>query len=363
MKNIKYFIIILYAITLSFGPFNKVFAQCQQIPSSQALTADFLQYLQDITSGKNNRIAVLPFRDNVAIKDEYILADGIPFAIYDMFVEKNPQFLHPYLSFNSLRTLNIGSSTLYKDATAKKIAKNLKVRFVIFGEVQRSSAEEIRVLIKVYDHKTGKVSSPAAEFKTYINDSFFTLLHENVKEAFETLKGGKSILKKSPPYRPSMQSFRYYAKGMVQSLDYDETQLNIAEIWMEKAYKESYLKNIDTTVNLARIIYMKAMIHRLSKQDYTNDLLKAQKVLARANYLSSETNPKLKTASRFKDGFNSFTNAITAYKANNSSQAYKFTVKTLQNLPEDGFSQYLIRKLSQGKKNPQKLKLNNPVCF
>jgi hypothetical protein len=353
--------LLLLAILFCFGIImipQKGYSQCHSLPDLSTLDKDFLTYL-DQAAGSKERIAIMPLYDNHVGVPDATFYFGSPFVIYDMFSPQYEGVLHPYLSYAALRELKIGGEDLLETKSLEKISKKLNARYVIFGFFQRSFYDTVRIVINLYDHKTGKKLSKAIEYQSSFNDAVFEYIKQGVVRAFKNSKGGKSL--KSPDYSPpTMQAFRYYSKGMAAAAHYQKGKLEVASLWFEKALRESYQRYDDAALNLARVYFMHSLIQKLNKTDSTQTWQGAVRALS---YLTAkkQTSFKYLLTTRFLSAQPIMVKAITAHDTQNIKAAGTLAAKGLALVPEDGLLQNLY--LQSGVTTKKGIATHNAVCF
>lgn len=322
---------------------------------------NFLSFLTSQFSKEKDKIVIMPFHDNhVGFPDETLFY-GLPFAIYDMFSETTPQMAHPYLSYSAVKELGISGQDLTQLESIEKVAAKFDARYVIFGSFQRSMYSTVRIIINLYDH-TSKTTLPRAlEFTTNLDDSLFVKLSQNVILAFNQHKSAKTI-KQAPYTSPSMQTFRYYSKGLAYATRYDTSNLEVAVLWFEKALKESFQKYDDAALGLARVHFMTALIQQSQKMDFTQNWMKAERALQSIRYKPKRMIGKYLVSFRFIQAQTAFVQGITAYEVKNMGLALSRAKEGLSFLPEHGLMQNLFH-LSGGETQNKNIVINNAVCF
>lgn len=322
---------------------------------------DFLAFLEIQGTKAKTPIAIMPLYDNnIGIPDDTLFY-GLPFVIYDMFADNNPQILHPYLSLDAIESLAIKGEALTQKDSLKKVAEQLSAGYVIFGSFQRSFYQTIRIIINVYDVKTGEILSPAIEFSTDFNDSVFVQISHAIHKAFEKLKSAPKLVETGYIF-PTMQTFRFYSKGLAYANHYNQNMLEVAALWFEKALKESYQKYDDAALNLARAHFMMAMIQKMNKTDFSQEWQKGQLALRYLSAQPKKPSPKYLFTLRYIQGQTAFIRGLTAKEGSNTSQAAAMAKEGLALLPEDGMMQNLYL-MSVGSNNLDKFVIKNAVCL
>lgn len=336
---------------------RNVSAQCSPGADTAALDRIFISYLASFTAGESNAIAVLPFLDLHGYQAEPLLPNGMPALIYDMYSDANP-IVHPYVSATVAASLGIFGDTLDDAASAKALAEKLGVRFVVFGDVQRTSETGVRVIVDVYDAKTQTSVSPATEFNAELNDAFFGLVRSRLTDAFK--KTHLSL--RSVPYKdPALNSFRYYVRGLQLASRHDKMSLDLAGPWLEKALKDNYEKYDDAALVLARSYFMAALIQRMNKTDFTQNMLKGKSALKFVTGTRRTT--KFALTYRYLDDLSHFLTALTALNARNASMAAHEALAAVGAVPEDGLAEEIYWRAIDGTKTKPAIARNAPVCL
>lgn len=347
-----YFSLLLFCVFAG----RPAHAQCSPGADPSLMDKVYGNYLKNLSGKPGQTIAVLPFIDLHGYQPEPLLPYGIPYLIYDMYSDTNPQILNPLVTFALARSLNLSDANLTDVTHIKDVADKLGAHFVVFGSVQRSSLTEVRVIIHVYDAKTKTIISPAVEFSTELNDSFFSLMRASLKDAFAR---ANSKLNLSDYTDPTLDSFRYYVRGLQLSESYNATTLDVAIPWFEKSLKDNYEKYDDAALALARVHFMSAMLQKLNKSDFTQHLLQAKKALELVR--GKTTAPKYKLVTRFVKGHTKFLSALTAFQNHNTANALQSAKEALALLPEDGLAEEIFWSVGGGAKG--KATRNAPVCL
>ena len=336
-------------------------AQCHPSVDLSTMNSNFLGFLEKQAQKEKNKIAILPLFDNTIGDQDPSLFYGLPFLIYDQFSSGYDGFIHPYISMAAVAELGLAGDQLAVKTSAQKMAKRLNARFVIFGSFQRTFHRSLRVVVNIYDADSDLTLSPAENFESNTDDSFFDMMANHVVKAFARTKGIKP-LKPSADKTPNMQAFRHLSKGLELAARYNLTNLHLASLWFEKGLKESFQRYDNATLHLARANFMIALIQKLNKMDSSLNWQAAQNTL---NYLTDRPAtlpPKYLLTFRFLTAHTLTLKAATAYTAGNMSLAHKTAAAGLDLVPEDGLLQFIYLKSSAGKKD-NNITLNNPVCF
>jgi TolB-like protein len=317
----------------------------------------WVTYLNGHTAGESGTIAVMPFNDIHGYQPEPLLPYGVPFIVYDMFSGVNP-VVHPYVSQAVVRGLGIAGDGLADPANAKVVAEKLGARFVVFGSVQRVSESDIRVIVDLFDAKSGMSVSPAAQFTAQLNDAFFSLMRQRLSDAF---RKAKTSIRPGPFKDPSIASFRYYVRGLQLAETYDATSLDLAALWFEKALKENYQRYDDAALGQARAYFMMALIQKLNKSDFTQNMLKGRRVL---KFLESDRRTtKYGLVTRYPESLDAFVMAATALRAGNASMAAKESERARALVPEDGMTEEIYARAIAGTKIKPAFAPFHPVCL
>jgi len=355
MRLLSIFVLILVSYT---SP--ALATTCQSSTSTVEIDKAFLQFLKN-QAGKKKTVAIMPFFDNHVGNPDDALYHGLPSLIFDMFNQTNDHLMHPYISFKAIEELGISDKDLINKEKVKLFAENTNASFVIFGAFQRSFHNTVRVMINIYDHKKKVMLSPAEEFTTSFDDSFFSLFERHLKAAFS--KANARNVLRSPKYTiPPMKSFRYYSKGISLADSYSRPDLEMAVLWFEKALKENYHNYDDAALQLARAHFMLALIQKLNRIDFTQNMLSAQKNLQYVKNNPKKGSFKHFLTFRYVDGHRFSVKATAAY-AKKSKSANVLAAKGLAFVPEDGVLQNIYLTTLGSKKPMKGVKLEHPVCF
>ena len=309
-------------------------AACQPGADATALNQTWQAYLTNLSTKAKDRIVIAPFQNLKGLQADPIMTDGMPFLIYNMFSNTNGEFLHPYVSLEAAHQAGLTGATLTDIKNIKSLAKTLHARLVIFGSVQRSTADVVRVILRVYDAKTDSVGAPPVQFATELNDAFFSLTRQKIQELLQTVR--VKIKPSNDTVDPTLQADRFYVRGMQLSSKYDSTNLNLAALWFEKALKENYQNYDDAALGLARSYFMLALIEKLNKADFSQDFIKGRDALAGLRH--TQDSPKYRLSLRYHDNATAFLNALTALKNHNNKIAATQAAAAVTAVPEDGVS-------------------------
>lgn len=350
---------LLLFLCFSYVPSG--FAQCHSSIDLSTMDKDFLAFLEMQGAAAKSPIAIMPLYDNnIGIPDDTLFY-GLPFIIYDMFVDSNPQILHPYLSLDAIESLGIKGEALTHKDSLKKVAEKLSAHTVIFGSFQRSFYQTIRIIINVYDAKSGEILSPAIEFSTDFNDSVFVQISNAIHKAFATSKSAPKLAKTGYIF-PTMQTFRFYSKGLSYATHYNQNSLEVAALWFEKALKESFQKYDDAALNLARAHFMMGLLQKMNKTDFSQEWQNGQLALRYISAQPKKPSPKYLFTLRYIQGQTAFLRGLTAQEGSNSGQAAAMAKEGLLLLPEDGMIQNLYL-MSAGSNTLDKFVIKNAVCL
>lgn len=325
------------------------------------MEAAFLFYLKNNSESYKKAVAIMPFYDNQVGRPDPLLAEAIPFLIYDVFSPQHAEFIHPYLGIHTANALGLTGEALFRTESANQFAKKLNARFVIQGAYQLRLDGRIRVWLNVYDAKEDKALSPAIEFDTDFNDSFFELIKQKLKLAFDKTPSARR-LKASRYNMPGLAAFRQYARGLQHAGTYDSARLELAVIWFEKALKTSYQNFDEAALGLARAYFMQALVQKLSKGDASQSWSKGKKALTLLKHKNNTGDLKHRMVTRFLEGSAVALEALTARLGGDQKRAHELARKGLGLVPEDGMLQYLYVLTGSGKKN-EIVSPVNPVCF
>jgi len=335
---------------------------CQTVASQEAMSNSFLQYLEDQVQVKKDKIVILPFFDNNLSQQDSVMYHGIPFLIYEMFSSKNPNVVHPYLSFAAINSLAVVGEKLIDPEVIKQVAKTMNAHFVVFGAYQYSENKTMRVMINLYDAKKTEFLDTALSFDTDVNDAFFDLLRATVFDAFKKLSSHFAL--RSDDYQaPSLQAFRFYAQGLPLAMRYDQANLELAAVYFEKALKENFQKYDDAALALARAHFMMALIQKLNGGDFTLHWTQAKQALGFITQKFSKQPVKYTLTYRYIEAQNLAAQALTAFVVKNFKRAHLHALSGLELLPEDGLLQNIFMTTLEKGEPKKNIVINNPMCF
>lgn len=336
-------------------------AQCHPSPDLSIMDRVFLHYLkQDAEKSKQN-IAILPFYQNPAGRADPVFSKGIPIFISDTLSTSQRGVLHPYVSFHAADDLGIKGQALAEVTSAQQLAEKMAIPFVLFGSYQAKSWNTLHIILNLYNHKTKKALSPAVEFETPLDDSFFPKLEAAVIEAF---KIDRSAPKISPAdhHPPSLRIFKEYVQGQVNAQRYQMNQLKLSEAWLRKARSESLSKYNAVNFSLARVYFMQGLLNKLQKKEFGPQWLKAHEIIHELEDPLNEVSQNQRLLKRFVDFEGLSIQATGAFLRNDLKATNSFSEQALTLVPEDGIMQNLYLQTAQGKVN-KNIVADNAVCF
>lgn len=353
-------LVLILGLLALFQP-TLTHAQCHSSPNLSTMDRDFLNHLKSSSDKGKSQIAIVPFYDNQTGAPDEQLYYALPFFIYDSFIEQNPQIRHPYLSFKALEELGLSGEALGEKSSAKKIAEKLKVRYVIYGAFQKTLKDTAKIWINVYDHKKNTSLSPAHFFETRLNDSLLDLVKTGVSTSFSGI-GAKGALKSTSTNNPSLVSLRAYGQGLYLARQYNLSQLEMSQIWLEKALKQSFHNYDQAALGLARSYFMMALIQKLSKLDFAPQWLNGLRTLKFVRKQSSKNPLNFSMTYRYVQANQKALEAATAHQAQNRAVAQSHAFDGLKLVPEDGMLQNLYLK-TLSKNKDKGLSIDNAICF
>lgn len=360
----KRFFCYFFLVLIFFTWQPTAFAQCHSVPDQAVMLQNFAAYLTNLTADDKNAIIMLPFYNNAAGLIDPNFSLGLTMYLYDRFSGANKNLAHPYLGYWAAQKLGLADEALYLPENAAKVASSTSARYVLFGTYQRNSyADSIRIHINIYDSKTKQPLSPAVQVTASFDDALFELISSGVAKAFE--QGKVPFAAKTNVPSPTLRGFHSYAKGVNLALDYNHDPLSQAQLWFEKALKESYQKYDDAALGLARVYFMTALIKKLYHQDYTRDVLKARETLKYLDLKNGTAGPKYQLVLRYEQAMNEALKAASAVAAGNANNAKNAAKTGLKLLPEDGMLQRLYAMAggtAVAGKSGSEIVLNDVVC-
>lgn len=197
-------------------------------------SAAFLIY-QNMTGGKalpevtDKSIAVLPFVDMSANKDQEYLADGLA-----------EEIINSITAINTLKVIGRTSSFQFKGKgmAAEAIGKKLDVSFILEGSIQKSgnNLRIITQLIRVGDNSTVWSQRFDKELKDIfaIQDSIASNIVENLKITLSDVERPRLIKKETDP-----EVYSQYLKGLhtYKEMEYEKSiEYNLAAIKMDSLF-------------------------------------------------------------------------------------------------------------------------------
>jgi TolB-like protein len=337
-------------------------AQCHQTADLSAMTGALSTWQNELSAGSKDRVAVMPFRDNVAVTPDAALALSIPYLLADAFGNASPNLIVPEVIAGILNAHSADFAVLDDPQSAAKLAERAQARFVIFGSVQRADAGRVRVILNIYDAQRKLALSPAVNFWTVMDAGFVPSIIQGAQDGFAQLKATRT-LKQDPNYHvPSFTAFRYDIKGRLLDDLYNPNRLQLAAVWFGKALREDFLKFDDAAIGLAKVEFMLALIAKNQKKPYTAEWQAAHQALDSVSK-GHQTGLKAQSATRFSSAHASFGAGLIAYRAGNFGAALSQAEAGLALVPEDGQLQNLYLLSAANVKITTKTTTRNPVCF
>lgn len=345
---------LIVACLFTFTGAIKVQAQCHSSPNLSTLDKDFFNYLHNLAQKPQERVATLPFLQNTAGVSDSVFKNGIPYHLYQSFSGSNPNFIHPYVS----QGIQADSSKDYK-----KLAEQLKTRYILYGEYQVSDKGSIRIHLGLYDSRSNSHLSPVENFETPLDDSLLSKLITHTHKAFERLKSAKKLKPAAQSFQPKLQSFRYMTKGLNLANSYQSNRLELAAVWIEKALKAGYHDYPFASLESARILFMQALLKKFKTIDYSRLWSEAlEKLKSAQKSFKKDTHPLLIIANRYVLAQNLQIQGITALNQNKNKEAGEAFLQLLNLVPEDALVQGLFIKTSYDA-SKQKPSLKNALCL
>lgn len=317
-------------------------ATCSSKPDFNETANIFLQHLKNSVEPQDS-IAILPFHDNSTVKKDPLLAQSLPYAIYDFLAQTSENIYHPYLSFAAVEEFKFKDEDLSLENSAKQVAEKLNSHFVIYGSVQRTLEDTMRFFIYIYDKETGETKNNRIEFTTPLNDLFFQNIKTGLQSALRDLNLKKKALDNQKTY-PSLQAFRYYVKGLNQANTYNEGSLKAALIWFEKALKEQYFNYPFAAIASARVHYQLSLIKRFAGKDPSLHWVEAHRFLTAYGKVDlKKPTPREQMAMRFYRNQEFFSKTFTFVQNDKKESAAETASEGLSSVPEDGQLQALYQ--------------------
>lgn len=361
IRHSKAFILLICLTVLSS---TSVFAakECKPQAETTQLNRDFFSYLQFKNLLKDNAIGILPFYDNEAGHPDPNMAVGLPFFIYDTFIESNSNFIHPYITLKKFKESNISNEKLTDKSTFSQIAQKIRAKYLIGGSIQKMNDSGMRVYVSVYSKDKKDFIVKNLEIASSYDDKILNQTVQYIHQAFEKQKIKLSL--NSNFYTPDLNSFKLYIKGLLLAQTYDENSLNLAKEWLEKSTQDSLYKYQDAALALARTYFMQSLLQKLTKQSYHTNFSQGQNVLLKGKIaISQETHFKKLFTLRYVFAQNYLAQGILSLKSGNKNDAFNNAYNGLKLAPEDGILQELYSRTYTKERAKSGIFINNPVCF
>lgn len=345
----KLLIVIFFSLLLTSSKAFSQPIQCSTPPPSQALDQAFYTDLSQSVSKREVRIAIFPFYDGTQISKDETLQNGFAIAIYDFLrYISNIGVYHPFVVFNVMKQHSLTAENYFSEDSIIPIAKQINATHAVIGMFQNLPENRIRYFIKIVDVQSGKRVGKVLEYLTEKTDRFFSVTSDATRDVLQTLTGKKtksSIFKSYLMSAPSFESFRYYIKGMQRSHSYNETNLNVAQVWFQKSYNLSYsFKEVYNEI--ARLHFMIALIQKQQGKDFSISLEKARQALANSSIQEGkDKNQQLNSIVRAHRWFNAhqyFSQGVNYLNSGHFEDAKRQLEKGVKLIPEDGLAHYYL---------------------
>ena len=280
MPLIKQVILSLCVITILCG-YSKIARAkdiCSTPPSVAQMDQAFLQSLEEFPPKTKAKLLILPFEDgSQLLTPDTTLANAFLISLYDLLTRNSEiGVFHPSLALN-LATQQANPHP-FDEAASLNLAKEKKATHLILGLFQKTQKGLIRIFIKVVEVESGKVMGAPLEFELPETDRFFSIMSDAAKSLLQITTGKNSLKKSFKNYlaaTPSFEAFRYYVKGMENSLSYDPINLEIAKAWFEKALALSYQFD-EALSEKKRVLWMLSLYNRQMGKDVSLILAQAK---------------------------------------------------------------------------------------
>lgn len=304
-------------------------------PSQAEMDQAFFASLTEGIQSQKVRIAFFPFQDGSLLNPDTTLESLFPILYYEMLSsEQQKSGYHPFVTLNAVKAKELKTEELFSDETMPALAKSLGATHAVYGMFQKQTGTDLRYFIKIA-HLDQKKPVKTLEFTVSQGDRFFSAVAESLAAILKEV--GVKPAKEANPYltnAPSFEAIRFYAKGMENSLNYQETNLAIAKVWFEKAFTTSYhFKR--ALIEKARTLFMQALILRQREMDPTLLLTEARAALKEAG--------KSGSASRWENADAAFVAGASLLNGQPAAAALSLE-KTVRLTPEDGIAHRLLSK-------------------
>lgn len=333
--------------------------QCSTLPPSETMDQAFYTDLSQSVSKREVRIAIFPFYDGTQISKDETLQNGFAIALYDFLrYISNIGAYHPFVVFNVMKQHSLTAENYFSEEAIIPIAKQINATHAVIGMFQNLPENRIRFFIKIVEVQSGKRVGAVLEYLTEKTDRFFSITSDATRDVLQTLTGKKtksSIFKSYLISAPSFESFRYYIKGMQRSHSYNETDLNVAQVWFQKSYNLSYsFKEVYNEI--ARLYFMIALIQKQQGKDFSISLEKARQALANSSIQEGKDKKQLNSIVRAHRWFNAhqyFSQGVNYLNSGNFEDAKRQLEKGVELIPEDGLAHYYLSNVYSQLGNPK----------
>ena len=311
------------------------------------------EFLKHRVSDKNS-IAILPFTDLSPTDHDGLYSHLLAYQIFDLFAPRLTGLLHPHVSLDQISPDGSTQSPSVPEA-----AQQLGARYVIFGSYQKQNGTDLRVQIGLYDHQKNRFLSPQVTFTTPLDDSLMNLLEKRMEQALKIfhihLKGSSST------DFPALAAYRYYTRGMDYLRRYDRQTLLLAKAWLEKGLRENNHHFDDAALSLARSQYMLALIKKMQRENFTEEMARARQAL---EYVTPRiSTPNSQITARYLNGHNLYLKAATFLAHGHFSEALTHAVNGLSFVPEDAMLENIVAQAATALKKIPPVPLKQPECF
>ncbi|MBX7149074.1 hypothetical protein K1X76_08300 [bacterium] len=333
---------------LLLGPIRAVLAQtpCTTPPNTQAMDRVFYDNLINRTKSEKIRIAVFPFQDGGFIGDDPTLASMFPLSLYEFLTDyKETGVYHPFLTVGDKTLTN---NDLFDDDKMLEAAKKLGATHVVYGMFQKQPQNTMRFFIKIKDVEKNQSLTPPLEYAGDIGDRYFSIIADAASDIARLVFKEKTRPKGFDFFltqHVSFEAFRFFAKGMEASSHYNDTSLEIAKVWFEKATSLSY-QFTRGFEERARTLLMQALIIKVSGKNFAQlygegvTLIPNTGKNVKASYHLS---PK-----RWTESGEAYVSGLTMMQSNAPAEAKTSFTKAATLVPEDAMAWYNLSKVGDG---------------
>lgn len=322
-------------------------------PSVSEMNRLYHDYLVEVVSQQETRLVFFPFQDGSMSETDPTLQNAFPFALYHFLarLEKTGS-MHPFAVMNELDRTPLRGPELFDEVSVSQVASKLKATHAIAGMFQKQG-DQLRYFVKVIEVKNNQIVGGIQEFQAQLSNRFFSAMGDTSQSIASNL-GSRlqdSQIRASELQTPTFESFRYYVKGMEKSRGYDEVDLGVAKVWLEKSSTSSYTYK-PALEDLVRVLAMQSLWNRQVKRDSSLLWSEVNTIRQRLGTSPATIIKNKKGAvslpvnyDRWLKANQFFVEGIGLAQSNQSPLAISSFEKLLQLTPEDGVAHKILADL------------------